>query len=386
MHTLRTIAIHLPQFHPIAENDEWWGKGFTEWTNVAKAKPLFKDHYQPHFPADLGYYDLRLEEARLAQEALAKAYGIKGFCYYHYWFNGKRLLNEPVDRKLKNPKEDLSFMLCWANENWSRRWDGQDQDILMHQEHSEKDDKEHIQFLCQKFFSDPRYIKVYNKPFFIIYRPSLFPDFKKTIALWRAEARSMGIGELYIGYMTSFNQMYDLEEYGLDIAIEFAPNFYNSTREFGNIRNKFIQKTSHYRNRLFIKLGNKTLSSVNKSIEYFFDKHIYNFQLKNYIIDYSTMVNKEVTREINKRTFPGIFPMWDNTARKKGKNGLICLGSTPELYKKWLISIKKRFTPISAEENFVFINAWNEWAEGNHLEPCHKWGHEYLKATKEALE
>jgi len=144
---IKPIAIHLPQFHPTPENDEWWGKGFTEWTNVTKARPLFRGHYQPLLPADLGFYDLRLEEARLAHESLERQYGIHGFCYYHYWFNGKRILNEPVDRKLKNPKEDLPFMLFWANETWSRRWLGEEKEVLIKQTYSFEDDSNHAKWL-----------------------------------------------------------------------------------------------------------------------------------------------------------------------------------------------------------------------------------------------
>ena len=174
MKKIRPIAIYLPQFHPIPENDAAWGKGFTEWTNVTKAKPLYKGHYQPHLPADLGFYDLRLEEVRLAQEALAKQFGIHGFCYYHYWFNGKRLLHEPLDSKLKNPNEDFSFMLCWANENWTRRWDGKNHEVLIEQNYSKEDNVAHIQHLIP-YFKDSRYIKVNGKPVFIVYKPFYFP-------------------------------------------------------------------------------------------------------------------------------------------------------------------------------------------------------------------
>ena len=192
----RIIAIHLPQFHPFKENDEWWGKGFTEWTNVTKAQPRFEGHYQPHLPSDLGFYDLRLEEARLAQEQLAKAYGIHGFCYYHYWFNGKRVLHEPLDRKMQNPKENLPFMMCWANENWTRTWDGADHQVLLKQEYSFEDDLVHIKHLIN-LFRDTRYIKVSGKPIFIIYRPKLLPDIKKTIAIWRKAVQEAGFPDLY---------------------------------------------------------------------------------------------------------------------------------------------------------------------------------------------
>jgi len=166
MNSVRPIAINLPQFHPIRQNNEWWGEGFTEWTNVTRAKPLFKGHYQPHLPADLGFYDLRLSESREAQAQMAKHYGIHGFCYYHYWFNGQRLLERPLQEILYMGKPDFPFMLCWANENWTRRWDGMDDDILMCQNYSEEDDIAHMTYLM-RYFKDPRYITVDGKPVFI---------------------------------------------------------------------------------------------------------------------------------------------------------------------------------------------------------------------------
>jgi lipopolysaccharide biosynthesis protein len=221
---IKPIAIYLPQFHPVVENDTWWGKGFTEWTNVTKAKPEFEEHYQPHLPADLGFYDLRLEEARLAQEELAKGYGIHGFCYYHYWFNGKRMLYEPLDRKLQNPKEDFPFMLCWANENWTRVWDGSESEILLKQEYSEEDDLNHINHLIS-IFKDDRYIKVDGKPIFIIYRLKLFPDLEKTIKIWREEVKKAGFPDLYLGFSQNYDLQFEPTTKGFDFAFEFQPNF-----------------------------------------------------------------------------------------------------------------------------------------------------------------
>ncbi|MDJ0634982.1 MAG: glycoside hydrolase family 99-like domain-containing protein [Xenococcaceae cyanobacterium MO_188.B29] len=183
---IKAIAFYLPQYHPIPENDKWWGKGFTEWTSVAKAKPLFKDHYQPHLPADLGFYDLRLPEVRQAQADLAREYGIYGFCYYHYWFNGKRLLERPFNEVLESGKPDFPFCLCWANENWTRRWDGQDREILIEQKYSVVDDREHIKSLISAF-KDPRYIKIDGKPLFLIYRVNSLPDPSLTQKIWREE-------------------------------------------------------------------------------------------------------------------------------------------------------------------------------------------------------
>lgn len=377
----RLIAIHLPQFHPIKENDDWWGKGFTEWTNVVSAKPLFKGHYQPHLPADLGFYDLRLEEARIAQEELAKQYGLYGFCYYHYWFNGKRLLHVPLDRKLKNPKEDLPFMLCWANENWTRRWDGLESDILIEQNYSDIDDLEHIRFLCQHFFSDPRYIRVNGKPFITIYRPSLIPNISKTLKLWREEARKSGIGELYIGFMNSFNEKFDINVYGHDVAIQFAPHFSIPNKKNASIFYKAYNYYFNLKKIFFFKLNNTRIEIKYHHFENFIFRLFYPVN-KNHIFDYKELVKMQIAMDIQDRTFPSLIPMWDNSARKKGKNAHIVINNSPALYGKWLEAILIKFKPWSEEENFVFINAWNEWGEGNHLEPCSKWGKQYLEITK----
>lgn len=357
---IKPIAIYLPQFHPISENNEWWGKGFTEWTNVVKAKPCFEGHYQPHLPSDLGFYDLRLEEARLAQEELAKSYGIYGFCYYHYWFNGKRLLHEPLDRKLKNIKEDFPFMMCWANENWTRTWDGSANKILLSQEYSIDDDKKHIQHLIT-YFKDDRYIKVNGKPIFIIYRPKFFPNIEQTIELWRKEVKMAGFPDLYIGFSQNFEHQYEPESKGFDFAFEFQPNFSNTSNSISFPRTFFQKAIRRLKKQLKIKV---------EDLKYYYD--------------YSAFTNKQIEKKFKKDVYPGITPMWDNSARRK-ENPFILHDSTPEKYRKWLSFIKENYPWNTVPENFLFINAWNEWAEGNHLEPCQKWGTEYLEITKESL-
>ena len=385
MKNLRAIAIHLPQFHPIAENNDWWGKGFTEWSNVTKAKPLFKGHYQPQLPADFGFYDLRLEESRLAQEALAKKYGIYGFCYYHYWFNGKRLLNDPIDRKLKNPKEDLPFMLCWANENWSRKWDGNDQEILIEQRYSEEDGREHIRFLCKHMFTDARYIKVEGKPFISIYRPSLFPNIKKTIKTWREEAEKSGIGKLYIVFTNSFQDEHSLEEFDADACVEFAPHFTAPKRVYHSKFTKLFNWMRTKKDNAFDKIGVSFLNDINIKVSSILRPLYEGPYEKNSVYSYSDMVDMHSLRKFKRKTYPSLFPSWDNSPRKKNGNAYIFKNSTPNLYGKWLTSIINRFEPFGKEENFIFINAWNEWAEGNHLEPCQKWGLAYLEETKKAF-
>ena len=364
---IRPIAIHLPQFHPFEENNEWWGTGFTEWTNVTKAKPLFANHYQPHFPADLGFYDLRLEESRLAQEALAKEYGIYGFCYYHYWFNGKRLMNEPLDRKIINLKEDLPFMFCWANENWSRRWDGNEQEVLIEQKYSEEDDLNHINFLLP-ILKDDRYIKVNGKPVIVIYKPNVLPNIQKTLQCWRETAKNEGL-ELYLCHMVfSHTQGWEHLVDGFDATVDFEP--------FGIRRKSVFQEISDCQNStqkgFFKKLkelvfGQEALKNLNK-------------------LPFKWMgENLKSLKDIDFKIYPSLVPGWDNTARRGDNPTLILEDSNPRYFENWLKQICNDFTPYSKDENFIFINAWNEWAEGNHLEPDQKFGRQYLETLKKVI-
>jgi lipopolysaccharide biosynthesis protein len=351
---IRAITIYLPQFHPIPENDEWWGKGFTEWTNVTKAKPLFKGHYQPHLPADLGFYDLRLAETRQAQAELAKKYGIHGFCYYHYWFNGRRILNEPLDRMLQLKEPDFPFMYCWANENWTRRWDGNSNEILLEQKYSIEDHKDHMVWLCENVFSDSRYITVNGAPVFVIYRADIIPNIDDTIKIWRETAAKKGFKNIYICSLKSMgSDGVNPQNNGFDASIEFQPDWTH------------LQKTDKWT--LF--------------------KYKYNINVgKNTVFEYDDYIKRMLAKEIPAfKEFPAVNPSWDNSARKK-KFGFLFKNSTPAKFKYWFKEVMARFKPFSEEENFVFIIAWNEWAEGNHLEPDQKYGTGYLEAVKEVLD
>jgi len=362
--TPRLIAFYLPQYHPIPENDEWWGKGFTEWTNVAKAKPLFKGHYQPHIPADLGFYDLRLPETRQAQADLAREYGIHGFCYYHYWFNGKRLLEQPFQEVLESGEPDFPFCLCWANENWTRRWDGADHKILIRQVYSEQDDVEHIKYLLP-IFEDPRYIKINGKPLILIYRIQSLPNARRTVEIWRKMADQAGFPGIYLCSVVSLSILhFDPTVLGFDAAVDFVPDW------------KYLpdpKKPLGYNYSIFRKIMKRA-----------FPENIFLF---NHISKYAAFMENMINRpEPNFKLFPGVTPGWDNSARKR-KFAHIFYGSNPKLYGEWLkIAInlsRKRF--INIEEQLVFINAWNEWGEGNHLEPDLKWGRAYLEKTRDVL-
>lgn len=356
---VRPIAFYLPQFHPIPENDDWWGKGFTEWTNVVKARPLIKGHYQPHLPADLGFYDLRLLETLEAQAELARENGIYGFCYYHYWFNGKRLLNTPVDNLLKSAKPDFPFMICWANENWTRRWDGQENEILIDQKYSREDDIKHMEYLCQSVFNDKRYIKIKGKPVIALYRADFLPDIKQTAETWRQVAVKAGFIDLYLLKVESGADRTNPEDIGFDAAVEFQPDWLNLPEGIKpSITERILNKLS-LRNSIY---------------------------LNNSIFNYADLVEAAISRKVpSYKWYRCITPSWDNSSRRKS-GAHIFINSTPSIYGKWLNEALSSIKTFGEEENLLFINAWNEWAEGNHLEPCQRWGNQYLKITRELLE
>ena len=371
--SVRAIAFYLPQYHPIPENDEWWGRGFTEWTNVAKAQPAFKGHYQPHLPADLGFYDLRLPEARQAQADLAREYGIHGFCYYHYWFEGRRLLQRPFNEVLNSGRPDFPFCLCWANESWTRLWDGREQEILVVQNYNEEDDLNHIRWLVGAF-RDPRYIRVCGRPLFLVYRLSRLPDPERTVEIWRNEARRLGVGDIFICNVESFEADYGLApQYKLDAAVEFAPDQKAvPPRQEVNWLGKWLIDRLSRRPRIQRFVGELELTQP----------WLYKHGVYSYVELMNNMLAKPNPPYLR---FPCVTPGWDNAARRQ-LGAAIFYGSTPDLYQQWLGAAVQKAKAVQANEPIVFINAWNEWAEGNHLEPCQRWGHAYLQATRNALE
>lgn len=352
---VRPVAIYLPQFHPTPENDAWWGRGFTEWTNVTKAQPLFKDHYQPRLPTHLGFYDLRAIETIEEQAQLAKANGIHGFSFYHYWFHGRRLLHEPVDLMLKTKKPDFPFLLFWANESWSRRWLGEERDVLIKQEYSHEDDVAHCEWLCRNVFSDQRYITVNGKPVFVIYRPNDFPDIKRTLETFREIAVKHGFPGLYLVGNNAHSQK-NLEHF--DVMLNFEP-------QLGLLKNAFKDEW----------ISERLLHNYRKF-------GIMSGTLKVY--DYSEVKELMTKRRLPEKFIPCPFVGWDNTARR-GRKGIIISNSDPVVFERSLRWAKEIAMKFPEQERFVFINAWNEWAEGNHLEPCIKHGSAFLDGVKKVF-
>lgn len=363
---IKFLAYYLPQYYPIAENDEWWGKGFTEWTNVTKAKPLFRGHYQPILPADLGYYDLRVSEVQQAQSELALKYGIDGFIYYQYWFgNGKMLLEKPAEAMLKNKSITIPFCFCWANETWRGIWHGlENASVLIEQTYQGIDGyKAYFNYLLP-FFKDERYIRIDNKPMFYVYRLDAIPDFDTFVNTFNSLAVENGFDGIYLiatGNINSINFTERSEVYGvvgLDIftSIRYGQRrLFNAKSILGRIESKIKYKLGYIDNQ-----GRR---------------------LKPLIIDYEKKTSQFVNNFTTKKYIPCVFPNWDNTARS-GKRAMIFKNSTP---KNWEAHLEKTVLElIKNNENppFIIVKSWNEWAEGNYLEPDLKFGHQFLNALK----
>lgn len=352
--SVRAVAYYLPQFHPIPENDAWWGRGFTEWTNTAKAKPLFKEHYQPHIPADLGFYDLRVPETRIAQAEMAKEHGVEAFCYYHYWFAGKELLERPFNEVLESGKPDFPFCLCWANQTWSGVWHGCPDRILIEQTYPGLEDHEvHFKHLI-KAFKDKRYLTVEGKPVFVIYNPMGISNVKQVTDFWRTSAKKSGLPGIYL--IGGVNFKWDPRQYGFDAS---------TTVNFVRL-GKWISWRSPVKRLI------REYRVIKKS-----PTRIFSYEKVMYEI-------MQAEASVGIETYPTVFPNWDNTPRC-GLDGIVLHNSTPELFR---LQVRKSLEIVKGfpeERRIIFIKSWNEWAEGNHLEPDLKFGKGYLQVLKDEI-
>lgn len=369
---MKLIAFYLPQYHTIPENDVWWGKGFTEWTNVKKAKPIFKGHVQPKVPLNENYYNLLDDSIKIWQAKIAQEAGIYGFCYYHYWFNGKMLLEQPAEQMLLNKDVDINFCFSWANEPWSRSWQGKTSDVIMPQEYGvEQDWKDHFNYLLP-FFKDERYIKEGNKPVFIIYKPDIIPNCFEMKNCWEILAKENGFNGIYWGFQfpTCFRDR--KYERGFDFGIEFEPLYTRMAEESfvspSGIKGKldFFKKHPY----LFLRYSYKK-----------FKNDYYNSPI---MYDYTKTCEVMVKREpLFENAVPGIFTGWDKTPRN-GNKATIYKNSSPDIFKKYLEMQISRAGEVYHTE-YLFITAWNEWGEGAYLEPDEYFGMDYLEAVKESM-
>lgn len=368
---MKVIAYYLPQFHCIPENDEWWGKGFTEWVNVKKATPLYKGHNQPRIPLNDNYYNLLNDETLEWQDKLAQKYDIYGFCFYHYWFDGKLLLEKPVEKYLNNKKLKTHYCICWANEHWTNAWSGKEAKVLIQQRYgAEKEWRKHFEYLLP-YFKDERYIKCNNKPLFVLYRPELIDCLNPMLEEWNKLAHENGFDGIAFAYQhAGFTVSPDCDESHFDFALEYHPNCAQVFKQMDKHKQYEIFKKSiitFFENKVGINLREKLKS--NKLKHYSYD------ELWHYI-------NNMKPR--NSKCVPGAFVDWDNTPRR-GIKGFVVDGASPEKFKKYF---KKQIIKAKNEykKDMIFVFSWNEWAEGGYLEPDEKNKYGYLNAIKEALE
>ncbi|WP_310829214.1 glycosyltransferase WbsX family protein [Paenibacillus pedocola] len=347
---MKLIAFLLPQFHRIPENDQWWGEGFTEWTNTKKAVPLYPGHLQPKEPFEQYYYDLTDRAARNWQAEVAKAYGIYGFCYYHYWFKGKPLLERPFNQVLTSGEPQFPFCLSWANESWTRKWDGGDNELLIRQEYGDEEDWEIHFYELLKAFRDERYIRIDNKPVFIIYRPGKIPRCDEMLNLWNRLAVKNGLDGIF--FVRTLGGFEIPSQNGFDASVEFEPHY---TFAHGD-----TQRLWHY-----MDLGGK--------------EHL--------VFDYDqawlSILNRSHHRN-GEKIFPGAYVNWDNTPRL-GERGQSAIGASPRKF-GWYLTKQIGRAKSLYQSDYLFINAWNEWAEGAFLEPDRRYQFRYLEEVKKALE
>ena len=340
---MKLISFYLPQYHETPENNAFWGEGFTEWANVKKTPQLFKKHFQPRLPTELGFYDLNDDSVRHKQAQLARQYGIDAWCYYYYRFNGKRLLEMPLNRHFQDKTLQMPFLICWANENWTKTWDGNSRDILIKQEHNFEDDLNFIKEVAPMLVDD-RYVKIDNKPVLLIYRPELWDNIKETVSIWREYIRKNYGLEIYLVRTLAFEESIrptDPKNIGFDASYQFPP--------FGTDS---------------IRVNQRGVSG----------------NIGDYIA-----CKKTTTQKLPFKVFRGVMTGFDNTPRKKNNNIGLYLNNSPEEYQKWLeLAIEYTEQNFTEEEQLIFINAWNEWGEGAILEPCNQWGRKFLEATLSA--
>lgn len=349
---LRAIAYYLPQFYPTPYNDAWWGAGFTEWRSVAQARPLFRGHYQPHVPADLGFYDLRVPEVRAAQAELAQAYGIEGFCYWHYWLGGTRLLERPFEEVLATAEPRLPFCLAWANHAWSGIWFGGPRRSLIEQTYPGQSDHDaHFRFLLRAF-TDPRYITVDGKPLFVIYRPTDIPHVRRVLDSWQEQAVRSGLPGLHL--------------VAHDVSLETALELGFSATTYSN---QWRVKHSYPTNRLARRLLRLTYETLKRPAVYPY-RRVHQYML--------------AEGPGCAGVYPCVLPNWDTTPRLQDR-GIVLHGSTPEAWRTHLRSGLARVVGSSTEQRILFVKSWNEWAEGNHLEPDLRHGRGYLEVLRREL-
>ncbi|MGQ7395319.1 glycosyltransferase WbsX family protein [Streptococcus suis] len=374
---MRPIAFYLPQFHAIPENDEWWGEGFTEWTNMKAATPLFDGHLQPRIPLDYNYYNLLDEKTMEWQVELAKKYGLYGFCFYHYWFNGHMLLEKPMEMMLNNPNINFPYMICWANEPWTNAWkaDGNEKTLIAQHYGREKEWKQHFEYLLQ-FFKDKNYIVENNKPMLLIYRPEIIECLNEMLDYWNELAIEEGFSGIDFAYQqVSYYLLDNKDESRFKYRVEYQPGYarYDVQKQSAGLSQYLLPIKTKIRNIVY-RFDKKAKTNLSSKLT----RQKLSFE------DYDELCQSIINRKADdEKSVAGMFVDWDNTPRR-GDRGRVCLGSTPEKFQHYMTEQIKNVNE-NYQNDMLFIFAWNEWAEGGYLEPDERNKYGYLEALKAAL-